>query len=153
MSKLLLFLFLCLVACTVQPSFAAIPVKHTAITKPVATHENVAAATHHHTLASRISHIRYKLSALLHPIPDPNIKNTRGPIGNCALICGFLSFIPFFGILFGSAAIVLALIARQKHQKYAYAGFVLGIAGILFNIAVITFLIASALTTATLTVF
>lgn len=149
MGKITLLLLLVILAFAAQPSFAAFPIKRTTASAPVVTHTNTSPAR----LNTALSRFRYRMEALTHP--GQPVKKTNGAIGTLALVFGIVSFIPVLGIVFGStlgvltfltvsgiflgsAAVVLGVLGLQKHEKYAGAGLILGVIGVLLDLIILT---------------
>jgi peptidyl-prolyl cis-trans isomerase B (cyclophilin B) len=61
-----------------------------------------------------------------------------------SFIAGLISFVPFYGFLFGFAGIVLGVIAlsfkkerEKKGRGFAIAGLILGVIGIIINLIIL----------------
>ena len=156
MKNILLLVCVCIITMMAQTLYGAYAVHPagTFYTAPATTPAAAAvadkAAGHKAGLAYRI---RERVHSLIMAPQIYGIHNKKGIFGTLALICGILSFIPVYGMLFGVAAIVLGCIGIHKHQKLALLGLVLGCAGILANIVYLTIIIIEALQGFTLAVF
>jgi len=154
MKNLLLLICVCIMACAVQNAYGSFAVKPAGNFSPAA--QPAAPAATHTTTVHKTGltyRIRERVHSLLMPPKLYGIENKKGIFGTLALVCGILSFIPVYGMLFGAAAIVLGCIGIHRHQKLAVLGLVLGSVGILANIVYLAIIIIESFSGFALAVF
>ncbi len=140
-NKLLLLLSLLILSLS-SNSYAAFLVKReaTVSTSPVATTSESNTAVHHKR--SKISNIAYRIThPLQNLVPRRGHGDTNGILSLIFGIAGILG-IGFGGTLLSIAAIVLGAIGLRNNERFALAGLILGIAGVLLLIIAAIFIVA-----------
>jgi hypothetical protein len=127
---LLLFFIFC-----ASYSFAAFPVKHASEEdrQIITTHQTsyageIQLSEKNHSPAFHLSDWFRQKNIELFPV-----RRKSSVHGILSLIFGIIGLFPLDGLLFSIAAIVLGAIGISHHERYALAGLILGIAGIVIS--------------------